>query len=182
MWVYAYDLAESVRPEGELSNNMCDLAISVLQDSCPPNKVIFLHLVTKYLLEGNFNATLVKRAFRRDQKYILSHKDLVCGCLVVYSSFLWACDNFSSHMWVTVVIWVTSLFSVVVYAYIMYFTFFMDSYVHIVLPFKISNFCCCLCHSAFSVVFVALFPCPSDAWNKTTSHWPLVHGFCKLAC
>ena len=104
MWVYAYDLSESVRPEGELSNNMCDLAISVLQDSCPPNKVIFPHLVTKYLLEGNFNATLVKRAFRRDQKYILSHKDLVCGCLVVYSSFLWACDNFSSHMWVTVVI------------------------------------------------------------------------------
>ena len=98
MWVYAYDVAESVRPEGELSNNMCDLAISVLQDSCPPNKVIFPHLVTKYLLEGNFNATLVKRAFRRDQKYILSHKDLVCGCLVVYSSFLWACDNFSSHM------------------------------------------------------------------------------------
>ena len=104
MWVYAYDLGDSVRPDGELSNNMCDLAIYVLQDTCPPNKVIFPHLVTKYLLEGNFNATLVKRAFRRDQKYILSHKDLVCGCLVVYSSFLWACDNFSSHMWVTVVI------------------------------------------------------------------------------
>ena len=28
--------------------------------------------------------------------------------------------------------------------------------------------------------FVALFPCPSYAWNNTTSHGPLVHGFCNL--
>ena len=82
MWVYTHDLVDSVRPDGELSNNMCDLAISVLQDTCPPNKVIFSYLVTKYLMEGNFKATLVQRAFRRDQKYILSHKDLVCVCSV----------------------------------------------------------------------------------------------------
>jgi hypothetical protein len=80
MWVTTSDFAGSVMPYGELSNNMCDLAISVLQDTCPPNKVIFPYLVTKYLMEGKFNATLLRRAFRRDDKYKLSHKDLVCGC------------------------------------------------------------------------------------------------------
>ena len=89
MWVYTYDFADSVKPGGELSNNMCDLAISVLQDTCPPDKVIFQHLVTKYLLEGNFNANLVKRAFRRDQKYALSHKNLVSSCAFCLSCIIY---------------------------------------------------------------------------------------------
>ena len=89
MWVNTYDFADSVKPGGELSNNMCDLAVSVLQDTCPSDKVIFPHLVTKYLLDGNFNATLVKRAFRRDDKCILSHKNLVSSCfLCFFASFL----------------------------------------------------------------------------------------------
>ena len=89
MWVYTYDFADSVKPGGELSNNMCDLAISMLQDTCPPDKVIFQHLVTKYLLEGNFNANLVKRAFRRDQKYALSHKNLVSSCAFCLSCIIY---------------------------------------------------------------------------------------------
>jgi hypothetical protein len=81
IWVNTGELASSFMPDRELSNTICDTGISVLQDTYPPNKVIFPYLVTKYLMEGNFNSNLVRRSFRRDDKYKLSHKDLVCFCL-----------------------------------------------------------------------------------------------------
>jgi hypothetical protein len=81
MWVNTCELASSFMADGELSNTVCDIGISVLQDTCPTNEVIFPYLVTKYLMEGNFNSNLVRRSFRRDEKYKLSHKDLVCICL-----------------------------------------------------------------------------------------------------
>jgi hypothetical protein len=57
VWVNTGELASSVMPDGELSNTVCDIGISVLQDTFPPNKVIFPYLVTKYLMEG-FKLTL----------------------------------------------------------------------------------------------------------------------------
>jgi hypothetical protein len=78
MWVNTGELASSFMADGELSNTVCDIGISVSQDTCPTNKVIFPYLVTKYLMEGNLNSNLVRRSFRGDEKYKLSHKDLVC--------------------------------------------------------------------------------------------------------
>jgi hypothetical protein len=82
MWVNTGELASSVMPDGELSNTVCDIRMSVLQDTCPPNKVICPYLMTKYLMEGNFKSNLVRRSFRRDDKYKLSPKDLVCYYLL----------------------------------------------------------------------------------------------------
>jgi hypothetical protein len=87
MWVNTSELASSFMPDGELSNTVCDIGISILQDTCPNNKVIFPYLVTKYLMEGNFNSNMVRRSFRRDDKYKLSHKDLVCYCLFLFFIF-----------------------------------------------------------------------------------------------
>jgi hypothetical protein len=41
MWVNTGKLASSFMADGELSNTVCDIGISVLQDTCPTNKVIF---------------------------------------------------------------------------------------------------------------------------------------------
>jgi hypothetical protein len=90
------ELAGSVMPHGELSNTVCDIGISVLQESCPPNKVIFPYLVTRNLLDGNFKTNLVRRYFRRDVEYKLSHKDLVCYCLscfLVYHFLIGGCGG-----------------------------------------------------------------------------------------
>jgi hypothetical protein len=81
IWVNTGELASSFMSDGELSNTVCDIGISVLQDTCPTNKDIFPYLVTKYLMKGNFNSNLVRRSFRRDDKYKLSHKDMVYFCL-----------------------------------------------------------------------------------------------------
>jgi hypothetical protein len=51
-----------------------------LQDTFPPNKVIFSISCDK-VSYGGFQTNLVRRSFRRDHKYKLSHKDLVCYCL-----------------------------------------------------------------------------------------------------
>jgi hypothetical protein len=102
MWVDTGELASSFMPDGDLSKIVCDIGISVLQDTCPPNKFIFPYLVTKYLMEGNFKSTLVLKSFRKDDKYKLSHKDLVCYCLFFSSFFIFLEeDNFSAAGWVT---------------------------------------------------------------------------------
>jgi len=88
MWVNTEELAGSVMPGGQLSNTMCDIAISVMQDTCPKNKVIFPYIVTRYLMERKFNCRLLLTHFRKDALYKLSHKDLVCVFLsLVLCSF-----------------------------------------------------------------------------------------------
>ncbi|KAM0903940.1 hypothetical protein ACQ4PT_018337 [Festuca glaucescens] len=77
MWVNTWELVDCVKPDGELSNTICDIAISVLQESCPEKKVIFPYIVTKYLMEHKFNSKIVQNYFRKDEKYKLSHKDLL---------------------------------------------------------------------------------------------------------
>ncbi|KAM0904107.1 hypothetical protein ACQ4PT_018221 [Festuca glaucescens] len=77
MWVNTWELADCVKPGEELSNTICDIAISVLQESCPEKKVIFPYIVTKYLMEHKFNSKIVQNYFRKDEKYKLSHKDLI---------------------------------------------------------------------------------------------------------
>ncbi|KAM0881813.1 hypothetical protein ACQ4PT_032705 [Festuca glaucescens] len=72
MWVNTWELVDCVKPGGELSNNICDIAISVLQESCPEKKVIFPYIVTKYLMEHKFNSKIVQNYFRKDEKYKLS--------------------------------------------------------------------------------------------------------------
>ncbi|KAM0861889.1 hypothetical protein ACQ4PT_045604 [Festuca glaucescens] len=77
MWVNTSELAGSMKPSGELSNTVCDIAISVLQDSCSDKKVIFPHIVMKYLLDHKFDARILCKHFRKDSSYKLSHKDLL---------------------------------------------------------------------------------------------------------
>ncbi|KAM0921420.1 hypothetical protein ACQ4PT_006870 [Festuca glaucescens] len=77
MWVNTGELAGSMKPGGKLTNTVCDIAISVLQDSCSDKKVIFSHIVTKYLLDRKFNAHILRKHFRKDSSYKLRHKDLL---------------------------------------------------------------------------------------------------------
>ena len=79
MWVTTGDLAESMKPGGQLSASVADIGINVLRDSCEPNKVIFPFIVTAYLLQRKFSTNALKNHFRKDPSYKLSHKDLVCG-------------------------------------------------------------------------------------------------------
>lgn len=78
MWCTTGELADSMKPNGELSNTVCDIGVAVLQHTCPDNKVIFPFIITKYLLDQKFSASVVRMHFRKDQLYKLSHKDLVC--------------------------------------------------------------------------------------------------------
>ncbi|KAM0897327.1 hypothetical protein ACQ4PT_022632 [Festuca glaucescens] len=77
MWVNTWELADCVKPDGELSNTICDIAISGLQESCPDKKVIFPYIFTKYLMEHKFNSKIVQKYLRKDDKYKLNHKDLL---------------------------------------------------------------------------------------------------------
>ena len=91
MWVTAGDLADSVMPTGELSNTVAEIGISVLQEGCDSKKIIFPGILTVHLLEHNFKSRVVQNNFRRDNKYKLSHKDVVCffiSLLMVILSFL----------------------------------------------------------------------------------------------
>ncbi|KAM0851177.1 hypothetical protein ACQ4PT_052596 [Festuca glaucescens] len=77
MWVTTSELADSMRPDGQLSNMVCDIGVAVLQDSCPDNMVIFPFIVTKYLMDHKFNSNVLRKHFRKDESYKLSHKDLL---------------------------------------------------------------------------------------------------------
>ncbi|KAM0874591.1 hypothetical protein ACQ4PT_037302 [Festuca glaucescens] len=77
MWVTTSELADSMKPNGLLSNTVCDIGVAILQHTCPDNKVIFPFIITKYLMDHKFNASAVRRHFRKDQSYKLSHKDLL---------------------------------------------------------------------------------------------------------
>ena len=77
MWVTTKDLAESVMPSGKLSNSVAEIGISVLQDSCQNKKINFPWILTVKLLEKNFDSRIVQQHFRRDNKYILSHQNVV---------------------------------------------------------------------------------------------------------
>ncbi|KAM0875219.1 hypothetical protein ACQ4PT_036911 [Festuca glaucescens] len=77
MWVNTGELAGSMKPGGELSNTVCDIAISVMQYSCLDKKGHFPHIVTKYLLDRKFDARILRKHFRKDSSYKLSHKDLL---------------------------------------------------------------------------------------------------------
>ena len=81
MWVTTGELADSMKPGGELSNTVVDIGISVLRECSGEKKVIFPYIVTAYLLERKFNTNVLKKHFRRDISYQLSHKDLVRACL-----------------------------------------------------------------------------------------------------
>ena len=74
MWVTTGNLAESMKPGGQLSASVADIGINVLRDSCEPNKVIFPFIVTAYLLQRKFNTIALKNHFRKDPSYKLSHR------------------------------------------------------------------------------------------------------------
>ncbi|KAM0825095.1 hypothetical protein ACQ4PT_069768 [Festuca glaucescens] len=44
MWVTTGELADSMKPNGLLSNTVCDIGVAVLQHTCPDNKLSFLVL------------------------------------------------------------------------------------------------------------------------------------------
>ncbi|KAM0820969.1 hypothetical protein ACQ4PT_041929 [Festuca glaucescens] len=93
MWVSTGDLASSVMPSGELSATVAEIGIAVLQVDCPKKKIIFPWIVTVYLLERRFDSKILKKHFRMDEKYKLSHQNLNLGtvkkpCGHWYSLFL----------------------------------------------------------------------------------------------
>ncbi|KAM0825705.1 hypothetical protein ACQ4PT_069377 [Festuca glaucescens] len=77
MWVYCHDLADSVMPDGELSSTVARIGISVIQQECPKKKIIFPWIVTVYLLERKFDSNVLRKHFRRDDNYKLSHQNLL---------------------------------------------------------------------------------------------------------
>ncbi|KAM0926633.1 hypothetical protein ACQ4PT_003638 [Festuca glaucescens] len=77
MWVSTSDLASSVMPSGELSSTVAEIGIVVLQVDCQKKKIIFPWIVTVYLLERKFDSKLLKKHFRMDEKYKLSHQNLL---------------------------------------------------------------------------------------------------------
>uniref|UniRef100_A0ACD5YSR8 Uncharacterized protein n=1 Tax=Avena sativa TaxID=4498 RepID=A0ACD5YSR8_AVESA len=77
MWVYTGDLASSVMPSGQLSSTVAEVGIAVLQKECPVKKIIFPWIVTVYLLENKFDSKILRKHFRRDEKYKLSHQNLL---------------------------------------------------------------------------------------------------------
>jgi hypothetical protein len=84
MWVSTGDLASSVMPSGELSTTVAEIGIVVLQVDCPKKKIIFPWIVTVYLLERRFNSRILQKHFRMDDKYKLSHQNLVNFFCVLY--------------------------------------------------------------------------------------------------
>jgi hypothetical protein len=76
-WVSTGDLASSVMPSGEMSTTVAEIGIAVLQVDCPKNKIIFPWIVTVYLLERRFDSRILKKHFRMDANYKLSHQNLV---------------------------------------------------------------------------------------------------------
>ena len=78
MWVTAGELAESMMPGGEISGTVADIGISVLRENMGEKKVIFPFIVTAYLLDRKFESNVLKKHFRKDNLYKLSHKDMVC--------------------------------------------------------------------------------------------------------
>jgi hypothetical protein len=77
MWVHTGDLASSVMPTRELSGTVAEVGISVLQHECGSRKIIFPWIVTVYLLERKFDSNVLRKHFRRDDKYKLSHQNMV---------------------------------------------------------------------------------------------------------
>ncbi|KAM0910746.1 hypothetical protein ACQ4PT_013941 [Festuca glaucescens] len=77
MWVSTGDLASSVMPSGELSATVAEIGIAVLLVDCPKKKIIFPWIVTVYLLERRFDSKILKKHFRMDEKYKLSHQNLL---------------------------------------------------------------------------------------------------------
>ena len=90
MWVTTGELAESMMPGGELSATVADIGISVLREKMGEKKVIFPFIVMAYLLDRKFTSNVLKKHFRKDRLYKLSHKHMVCPLctfLGVFDSF-----------------------------------------------------------------------------------------------
>jgi hypothetical protein len=64
-------------PTGELSGTVAEVGISVLQHECRSRKIIFPWIVIVYLLERKFDSNVLRKHFRRDDKYKLSHQNMV---------------------------------------------------------------------------------------------------------
>jgi hypothetical protein len=74
-------LASQVKPGGHLGSNLLMLAIEYINDYEPhPDKHILNWEVGVKLMEGNYNHSIVKRAFRSDKDFKLTRKDFVSPC------------------------------------------------------------------------------------------------------
>ena len=71
-------LASQVKPGGHLGSNLLMLAIEYINDYEPhPDKHILNWEVGVKLMEGNYDHSIVKRAFRSDKDFKLTRKDFV---------------------------------------------------------------------------------------------------------
>ena len=66
-----------MKPRAELSNTVAEIGICYLQDFVSSNKIVFPWILSVYLLSRKFDKKVVQKHFRRDDKYKLSHFDLV---------------------------------------------------------------------------------------------------------
>ena len=66
MWVSFGELADTVMPDGHLSNTCAEIGIRCLSTMCSPKKTIFPWVLSVYLLQHNFSSPFV-----RDRKSVV---------------------------------------------------------------------------------------------------------------
>ena len=87
-------LASQVKPGGHLGSNLLMLAIEYINDYEPhPDKHILNWEVGVKLMEGNYNHSIVKRAFRSDKDFKLTRKDFVSPDNLLYVEHFFLPDS-----------------------------------------------------------------------------------------
>ena len=77
-WVTTVELADSMKPRGQLSTRVCDVAIEYIRDQCRVEKrLVFPYLVVNHLLSNEFTKKCVLNAFKRQKNYSLTVQNQV---------------------------------------------------------------------------------------------------------
>lgn len=77
-FIYLYDLADSVEPEGKLSNSTCEIALHILkQEMLPERKFVMPLRITQYLTEGSFKHKELEKIFKFSQSNHLDESELI---------------------------------------------------------------------------------------------------------
>ena len=72
------ELAESVKPKGELCSNVAEIGIFYVNEHCKGGKkTVYLFLMSKFLLEGNMKKRYIEMEFGRNKDFALSCQEIV---------------------------------------------------------------------------------------------------------
>ena len=77
-WVSTEELAESMKPRGELCTNVAEIGIFYVNDHCKgAKKTVYSFLMAKFLLEGNMKKKYIELEFGRNKDFALSCQEIV---------------------------------------------------------------------------------------------------------